>query len=98
MHQYFSVSLFDSRLYQWRRFACDSLITLTMIVSTYIKEHMIFTVVPFDQFVLILITALINAVRTVCNVEVLLDLSQQPTAGDYGVSHQQCFGSCCTHL
>ena len=97
IHQYLSTCLFD-HLPDYRvRCPGNTLVTLAMVVGTDIEQIMVLPVVPADQGLVVAVTTFIGRNRSV-QVEILLDLCQEPASRDHGMGFQQLFGSVGAHL
>ena len=68
-----------------------------MVVGTDIEQIMVLPVVPADQGLVVAVTTFIGRNRSV-QVEILLDLCQEPASRDHGMGFQQLFGSVGAHL
>ena len=66
----------------------DTLIALTMIIGTHIKDGVILTIVPADDLIIFL-DKREEAVAAVLSLLALLHLSQEPRTGDDGMSLEE---------
>ena len=96
--QHLSAGSLDSLGHSRRRGTGDTLIALTVVVGTDIKQGMVLTVVPAKQLVLLLHKREEIIILALATLGTFLDLIEQPRTGDDGMRLQQFGRRGGTHL
>lgn len=77
VHQNLSLGLADGFSYMGRCFLGDTLVALAVVVGTYIKEGVVFAVVPADEHIFLLGEGE-EVVAALSHLSALLHLCQEP--------------------
>ena len=88
VHQHLPLGLLDSFRNIFVGYGCDALITLTMVVRTHVKECVVFTIIPSNDFIF-LFDEREKSCGCLFKMLTLFYLCQEPTTGNDRMRLQQ---------